>query len=94
MRDVQVIRNDAASRFEAQVEGSLCVLDYRLHGNVLSIDHVRVPVAVGGRGVAGLLTKTALETARREGWRVLPNCAYAAAWIQRHPDYVDLIGAA
>jgi len=89
--DYPVTRNDAASRFETTVDGQLCVLDYHLRDGVLAIDHTGVPSAVGGRGIAAALTKAAMDTARREGWRVLPNCAYAVAWLARHPDYRDLV---
>jgi predicted GNAT family acetyltransferase len=37
------------------------------------------------------LTATAFETARRERWRVVPDCSYAVAWIARHPEYRDLV---
>lgn len=86
-----IVRNEKASRFESQVDGQLCVLDYRLRDGVLVIDHVGVPPAVGGRGIAAALTRIALDTAREQGWQVLPHCAYAAAWIARHPQYGDLL---
>lgn len=84
-------RNAAENRFETVVEGQRCVLEYRLEGGVLAIDHVFVPEAVGGRGIAAALTKTALDTARAKGWRVVANCPYAAAYIARHPAYADLL---
>lgn len=90
----EIFNNQAASRFELSVEGALCVLEYHRRERVLVIDHVRVPQAVGGRGIAAALTREALDTARREGWRVIPNCSYAAAWIGRHPEYADLVDAA
>lgn len=85
------IRHDrAAQRFEVWVEGEHCVLDYMLAGGVMTITHTIVPPAVGGRGVAGELVRAALEFARGEGLKVQPACSYAAAWMQRHRDYVDL----
>ena len=92
--DVNVVRNEAANRFETRVEGELCVLDYRLRERVLTIEHVLVPAAVGGRGIAAALTRNALETARREGWCVVPECSYAAAYVERHPVYRDLLSHA
>ncbi|MEO5622196.1 MAG: GNAT family N-acetyltransferase [Dokdonella sp.] len=89
--DFDIRRNDAAHRFETTLEDTLCVLDYRLHDGVLSIDHVGVPQPVAGRGIAAALTKTALDTARAENWRVVAHCPYAAAWIERHPQYRDLL---
>lgn len=86
-----VVNNEDASRFEAWVGDALCVLDYHLRDGVLAIEHVGVPAAVGGRGIAAALTRSAFDTARREGWRVVPNCSYAAAWLARHPAYRDLL---
>ena len=89
--DQAIVRNEAESRFETTVDGALCVLDYRFADGVLAIDHVGVPPEVGGRGLAGALVRTALDAARENGWRVIPNCTYAAAWIERNPTYADLV---
>lgn len=86
----EIHHDRAAHRFETRVEGSLCELDYRLAGGVMTITHTGVPEAVGGRGLAGALVRMALDTARAEGWKVVPACSYAIAWMQRHPEYDDL----
>lgn len=80
----------AAHRFETIVDGHVCELDYSLHDQVMTITHTGVPEQVGGRGIAGELVRTALDTARREGWRVVPACSYAQVWMERHPAYGDL----
>lgn len=77
----------AAHRFETTVDGVVCELDYSLNGSVMTITHTGVPEAVGGRGIAGELVRAALETARREGWRVVPACSYAKVWMERHPEF-------
>lgn len=85
------IRHDAtAHRFEALVDGSVCELDYTLEHGVMTITHTGVPEAVGGRGLAGALVRMAMETARAQGWKVVPACSYAATWVQRHPEFDDL----
>jgi len=89
-----VERNEASHRFETTVDGVLCVLAYRLRDGVFTIDHTGVPDSVGGRGIAAALTQTALDTARREGWRVRPNCAYSVAYIDKHPQYRNLLAQA
>ena len=88
---MDVIRNEAAQRFETTVDGVLCVLDYRLDGRVMTISHTGVPGSVAGRGIAGELTKAAFDAARREQWRVIPACSYAVAWLARHPDYREFV---
>ena len=85
------IRHDPrSSRFETRVDGHECELDYRLAGNVMTITHTGVPVPVEGRGIASALTQAAMETARAQGWKVVPACAYAATWMRRHPEFDDL----
>lgn len=77
-------------RFVAIVEGLECVIDYRLSGATMAITHTVVPASLGGRGIAGDLTRFALQTARQQGWKVLPECSYAAAFLDKHAEYADL----
>jgi len=92
--NIEVVHDAAAHRFQAVVDGVTCVLEYRLQGGVMTITHTGVPEQVGGRGIAGALMQTAFDTARREGWRVVPACSYAQVWIARHPAYADLVNPA
>ena len=87
--DIRHLRDE--QRFETIVEGQRCELVYRLAGKVMTIVHTGVPPAVGGRGIAGALVRSAFETARGEGWKVVPACSYSAVFAQRHPEYSDLI---
>jgi predicted GNAT family acetyltransferase len=73
------------------VEGYRGELDYTLRDGVMVITHTEVPPAIGGRGIAAALTRAALDTARREGWRVRPACSYAAAFMRRHSEFSDLL---
>ncbi|WP_372013375.1 GNAT family N-acetyltransferase [Pseudoxanthomonas sp. 10H] len=86
-----------ARRFTLEVDGLEAELVYRLlegaghAGPVMVIDHTGVPEAIGGRGLAGQLVQAAFEHARAAGWTVVPACSYARAWVERHPDYADLV---
>lgn len=91
MPAIDIEHNSGEQRFEAVVDNQLCVLEYVLDGDTVSMNHVRVPEAVGGRGIAGELTRQALDWAREENLRVVPNCPYVASWIDRHPEYQDLV---
>ncbi len=79
-------------RFATNVDGVEAVLDYHREGDFMVITHTGVPDAIGGRGVAGQLTRAAFEHARAEGWSVRPACSYAAGWAERHPEYSQLLG--
>ncbi|MGY1424593.1 GNAT family N-acetyltransferase [Lysobacter sp. A289] len=87
-----VVRHDVAgSRFVTTVDGVDGVLDYQRRGDLMVLTHTGVPEAIGGRGIAGKLTLKAFEHARSEGLKVRPDCAYAAAWVKRHPEYRQLL---
>ena len=88
---MDVIHDTDTCQFHVDVENHRGELDYVLRGDEMTITHPGVPPAIGGRGVAAELTRVALETARREGWKVVPVCSYAAAFIRRHPAFSDLL---
>lgn len=90
MTDASIAHDPAARRFTTTVDGVEAQLEYLRGGGVITITHTRVPEAIGGRGIAGALVKAAMDHARAEGLRVKPACTYAAAWLERHPDYADL----
>ncbi|SJZ56071.1 GNAT family N-acetyltransferase [Novilysobacter spongiicola] len=88
---VDVEHQPGAGRFRAEVEGTEAELAYRMEEGVMVITHTRVPDAIGGRGVAGALTRAAFDHARAGDIRVRPACSYAEAWAGRHPEYADLV---
>lgn len=78
-------------RFEYTEDHVTSHIDYKLDGTTMVIQHTRVPEALGGRGIAGDLTRAALDTVRRNGWKVIPECTYTQAFLKRHADYQDLL---
>ena len=89
------VHDSAHGRWTVTIDGRLALLDYTLDeggpgDSVMTIRHTEVPEPLGGRGIAGDLVRAALEFARAEGYRVRPACEYAAAWMDRHPEYADL----
>lgn len=86
-----VKHNEAQQRFEWTEDGQLSVLEYELQSGVMVITHTGVPEPVSGRGIAGDLAQAALYTARQLGWRVRPLCSYVASYMQRKPQYQDLL---
>jgi hypothetical protein len=79
------------NRFATTVDATKAYLDYRMDGGTLVVTHTWVPEAIGGRGIASHLVRAAFEYARAAGLAVRPQCSYAAAWSQRHPEYTDLL---
>jgi GNAT superfamily N-acetyltransferase len=47
----------------------------------------------GGQGVGSRLVRAVLDDARAQGLSVTATCWFARGWIDRHPDYQDLLAA-
>ncbi len=90
---ITVTNNEEAQRFEAQVDGLRALLTYRRFPNRIVFNHIEVPPPVESKGLAAKLTRTALDFARANHFRVVPLCPYVAAFIRRHAEYQDLVSA-
>jgi uncharacterized protein len=86
MRPAEIDHDATARRFTTTVDAEQAVLEYTLAAGVMTITHTGVPRPIEGRGIAAALMREALATARRHGWRVVPACSYAAAYLAKHPD--------
>jgi hypothetical protein len=87
---VDVKHNPQESRFEATVQGRLCVADYQLVGNVMVMTHTYVPPPLEGRGIAAEIVGAALAYARSHGHQVDPRCSYVRSYMRRHPETLSL----
>lgn len=87
---LDVVHNAAENRFETWIEGQLSKLDYLDEGDTIVMTHVGVYPEHRGQGVAGKLTRVALEYAKEKSLRVIPMCPYIAAYIRRNPQYIEL----
>lgn len=90
---MNVIDNAASRRFEVTVDGHTAFLDYETRGQVLALLHAETPSPIQGRGIAGEVTRFAMEYAREHGLRVLPLCGYVRAWLRDNPEYADRLAA-
>lgn len=89
--DYDVRNNEAESQFETVIDGHTALCAYRLEPGAIVFTHTEVPQALEGRGIASAIVTQALEHARREKLAVVPHCAYVVKFIQRHPEYQDLV---
>jgi uncharacterized protein len=86
-----VFHNVVRQRFELRVGEALCVLDYRRFPGKLLIYHTEVPPPLERRGFAARMTRAALDFARSENLQVEPRCPYTAAFMQKNPEFADLL---
>lgn len=92
---VETSHHESQSRYEAHVDGTLAgFADYVLDGDRIVFTHTEVDDAFEGQGVGSALARTALDDVRARGThRVVPQCPFIAGWIDKHPDYADLVDA-
>ena len=91
--DLEVIHNSEARRFEIHYGDEMARLEYHMRGPAIVYTHTVVPVVLEGHGIAGRLAREALDYARDSGLSVVPLCPYVADYIEKHPEYSDLVAA-
>ena len=83
--------NAAKSRYELDVDGHIAFVDYRLRPDRIMLVHTEVPPELGGRGVGSRLAKGTLDAVRARGLKADIRCDFLDAYIQKHPEYADLV---
>lgn len=89
--DSEQDRYEARAAADADAAALAGILQYRRRPELIALVHTEVLPAFEGQGVGGALARFALDDARAAGTAVLPFCPFVNAYIQRHPEYADLV---
>jgi uncharacterized protein len=90
--DAEVVDVPEKSRYELRLGGRLIGLAaYRRRDGRIAFTHTEVDESCEGRGFGTRLAAAALDDARRQGLRVLPLCPFVAHYVERHPEYQELV---
>lgn len=66
--------------------------DYVATGRAIHFTHTEVDPAHRGAGLASVLVEGALDDVRtRVSVPVIADCSYVSGWIDRNPEYQDLL---
>jgi predicted GNAT family acetyltransferase len=89
---VEVRDNPSELRFEIRDDGKLAgFAQYvRRPGRIFFV-HTEIDNAFEGRGLGSQLAAGALDATRATGDRIVPLCPFIASYIDRHPEYADLV---
>jgi predicted GNAT family acetyltransferase len=90
-QEVKVTNNKDESRFETTVGDSVAVAAYELAPGQITFTHTSVPPELSGQGIANELARAGLDHARAENLKVVAACSFIAKYIQRNPQYQDLL---
>lgn len=90
--DLAVTDHADARRFELRAGDEVVGwIDYLPAGPSVIFSHTEIAPAHEGQGMGSVLVRQALELMRERGTTIIPTCPFTAAYIQRHPDYVDVV---
>jgi predicted GNAT family acetyltransferase len=66
---------------------------YQRRGDQVVFTHTEVDSDAGQPGLGSTLVRAALDDVRGKGGSVVPMCSFVRGWIERHPEYRDLVAA-
>ncbi|WP_033341842.1 GNAT family N-acetyltransferase [Catenuloplanes japonicus] len=83
---------DNTDRFEIVVDDKVAgFAAYRVRDDAIVFTHTEVDPAFEGQGLGSKLAAGALDAVRARGGAVVPRCAFIKSYIDRHPEYQDLL---
>ena len=96
---VTVVKNAGRERYEiftaedpAEFAGFLA---YRvIDEHTVELQHTIISEGFSRRGFARTLVTTVLDGIRDEGGRIVPTCSYVQDYLERFPQYADLVAQA
>ena len=90
--DHTVTDHPEARRFELRAGDEVVGwIDYLPAGASVIFAHTEILPGHEQQGLGSVLVSGALEQMRERGTSVIPTCPFTAAFIQRHPEYVDVV---
>jgi uncharacterized protein len=89
--ELTIKHNLEAGRFELKKNGYLAVLEYQLFDGTIIFTEASVPEVLSGQGIGSRLAVAGLEYARSQSLAVVPLCSFMAGYIQKHPEYQDMV---
>jgi uncharacterized protein len=90
--EIQVSDKRNRHRYETYVGDHLAAFaTYQEVPDGLIFLHTETEPGYEGRGVASRLARAALDDVRARGLLITARCPFIAAYIDRHPEYADLV---
>ena len=89
-----MVDNPDEHRFEVRVGDKIAGFTaYRTEGSAHVFTHTEIDPAYEGKGLGSVLVRGALDQVRARGRSALPVCPFVRSFVERHPDYLDLVPA-
>lgn len=90
--DYELVRNDEQGQYEIHVDGKVAGFStFQNREGVRVLPHTVVHDEFQGKGLSKPLITFALDDVRADGLKVIPSCPAVAAYIEKNPEYQDLV---
>ena len=90
--ELQVRDNPAQRRYELRLGNSVVgTIRYETEPGAVVLIHTDVDSAFEGRGYGSKLASGALDDIRARGLSVVVSCPFVRSYLERHPEYADLV---
>jgi predicted GNAT family acetyltransferase len=87
----EVVNDPSQHRYQLTVDGHVAATYYEITGGVITLVHTEVPPELGGQGIGSKLIKGALDQVRADGLKVVAQCPFVKAFIDKNAAYQDLL---
>jgi predicted GNAT family acetyltransferase len=91
LNQLNIIHNLTAEQFEVEIEGEMCVLQYKRRGDALLFYHTGVPPELEGQGIANRLGYVAMEYVKENSLKAVPRCEFMEVYLRKHKEYKDWV---
>ncbi len=87
------VRHDQQQqRYVLEVNGNeLGVASYQQDGERQIFTHTEVDPSLEGQGMGSKLIRESLNDARQRGKRIVPQCEFVAAYVNKHDEWSDIV---
>jgi len=90
--DTTVVDDPQQRRFQVLVDGEVAgYAAYRPGEQAYTFTHTEIVPAYEGKGLGSVLVRGALDEMRARGLGALPSCRFVQRFVERHPDYLELV---
>ena len=92
MSDSETSVRDAGGRYEIKLgDADAGFVEYFDEGEHRVFLHTEIDPDFGGRGLAGILVRAALDDVRAQGRRIVNFCPYIKVFVQKNDDWNDIL---
>ena len=91
-REMRVVDEPEARRYAAYLGDQLAgFVTYRVGPDRIVLIHTEIDPAWQGKGIGSRLAREVLDSIRGRGLPMTPRCPFIRSFVERHPEYADLV---